>query len=290
VLHKFEENGNIKYFQSGFLSKRKESWTIGGIDSVERRGDRSFTMFKTYDFGTIKTCEKLPEVFTTCSIHFDGYHYFLMTPFEKPVTSTFGKKPYISGDPGVRCFNTFYDPSEEMCVEVGTGAADKMYQLLLQLDKMISKRSNANAKSKKILSKKIKELKRKISNKQSDLHWKTAKWLCNDYKQIVLPHFESKNMSSVPNRNIRTKTVRQMSVLAHAKFLQRLKTKAEETRTELVIVDEKYTTMTCGRCCERNPDVGNQRDWRCPKCKWHHHRDFNAARNILLKLILQDTA
>lgn len=285
------KNGNIRHFHSQFLSKRKHSWTIGGIDSVEKCGQRGFTMYKRYDFGRIKTSEELPHKFATCSIHFDGNHYYVLVPVEKSITRTFGRKPFVAGDPGVRCFNTFYDPCEELCVEVGGGAAEKVHGLLLRLDNMISKRSKANARDKRTLSKKINKLKKTISNRQSELHWKTASWLCKDYKQVVVPQFESKNMSSVTNRTIQTKTVRQMSVLAHSKFLQRLKAKAEETGTELVVVDEKYTTMTCGHCSERNGGVGSQKDWRCPNCNWHHHRDFNAARNILLKTIkLQDTA
>ena len=279
------KNRNIKHFKSRFLSKKKDSWTIGGIDSVEKCGARGFTMFKRYEVGVFKTKEQLPEQFATCAIHFDGNHYYLLAPVERPITESRGKKPFVSGDPGIRCFNTFYDPWEQVCIEVGKGSADQVYCLLKRIDKLISKRSGANGKRKRILDKKIHQLKKKIANKQKELHWKTSSWLCKDYKQIVVPHFESKSMSSVTNRNIKTKTVRQMSVLAHARFLERLKAKAEETGTELVVVDEKYTTMTCGYCGVRNKEVGSQKEWKCPSCNWHHQRDINAARNILFKIL-----
>jgi len=48
-------------------------------------------------------------------------------------------------------------------------------------------------------------------------------------------------MSQKRGRKIKTKTVRQMSVLGHKLFLQRLKTKANETNTNVIIVNESYT-------------------------------------------------
>ena len=61
---------------------------------------------------------------------------------------------------------------------------------------------------------------------QSELHWKCSNWICSNYDTVVLPHFGSKEMSNKIKRKINNKTVRNMMVLGHCKFLERLKTKA----------------------------------------------------------------
>ena len=118
---------------------------------------------------------------------------------------------------------------------------------------------------------------------QKEFHWKTAVWMCNNFKRIVIPQFESKKMSNKTKRIITTKTVRNMSTLAHGKFLERLKTKAEELNCEIVIVKEDRTTMTCGKCNTLNYNIKDKQEWICNECKHYHDRDCNASRNILQK-------
>jgi putative transposase len=51
------------------------------------------------------------------------------------------------------------------------------------------------------------------------------------------------------------------------------------------IIDEYYTTKTCGNCGNINNFVGNSDIFWCPCCKIEMHRDYQAARNIYLKNI-----
>jgi transposase len=59
-------------------------------------------------------------------------------------------------------------------------------------------------------------------------------------------------MSNKKSRKISTKTVRGMSSLAHGLFLDKLKTKVIENSSKIIIIDEMYTTMTCGKCFYKN--------------------------------------
>lgn len=92
-------------------------------------------------------------------------------------------------------------------------------------------------------------------------------------------------MSNKLTRNITTKTVRCMSVMAHGKFLERLKIKAEEITTRVHLVNEHMTTKTCGNCLYSQNGIGSSEDWKCHRCTVHLDRDNNAARNMLLRYL-----
>ena len=49
-----------------------------------------------------------------------------------------------------------------------------------------------------------------------------------------------------------------------------------------MIVDESYTSKTCGCCGELN-EVGLSRVYNCKFCKTIIDRDINGGRNILIK-------
>jgi transposase len=281
-------NKNIKHFKLKFISRKKESWTIGGFNNVKKISNNIISLYPKYNFGQAKTTEQMPDTYKTCSIHFDGIHYYILVPVETELKKYLNKNPIASLDPGVRTFNTLYDPMEEKCYKIGDGASYLIYQELLLLDKLISQRSfikNANAH--KGISCKISRKRLKIKNLQHEMHCKVSNWLCKKYNTIVIPRFDSKNMVSKNKsvkRVISTKTVRNMSLLAHGKFLEMLKTKAQEFQSELIIVDEIDTTKTCSKCLYKCNTIGAKEEWRCLKCKHFHDRDCNASKNILMKV------
>ena len=59
-----------------------------------------------------------------------------------------------------------------------------------------------------------------------ELHWQTARWLTSNYKVILLPSFETQDMTRRAGRKIRSKTARMMLSFRHYEFKQRLKWKA----------------------------------------------------------------
>ena len=167
-------------------------------------------------------------------------------------------------------------------------------ELLKKLDWLISKKDlEKNNKKKKKLNDIILKLRRKIQNIQTDTHYKIANFYCDNYDNVVIPQFGSKEMVKKQNRVINSKVVRKMNTISHGKLLQKLKTKAEEKNTKVIIQEESYTTKTCGNCNFLQDDIGGKRKWTCSSCNFTHDRDINAARNILrkyLKTFLQDTA
>ncbi len=70
-------------------------------------------------------------------------------------------------------------------------------------------------------------------------------------------------------------------------FIQMLSYKAEGAGRTLVKVDPKNTTQNCSRCGNRVYKQIWVREHRCPSCGLIIDRDYNAARNVLNKALLE---
>jgi transposase len=80
-------------------------------------------------------------------------------------------------------------------------------------------------------------------------------------------------------------TKRLLYMFSFFSFKLKLKYKCETYNKKLVIVDESFTSKTCGNCGCLN-DVGGSEWYTCDKgCRMEIDRDVNGARNILLKNI-----
>ena len=60
--------------------------------------------------------------------------------------------------------------------------------------------------------------------------------------------------------------------------------KCEQYNRNLIEVNESYTSKTCGRCGKINEKLGGNKKFKCNECKLECDRDYNGARNILLRL------
>ena len=121
---------------------------------------------------------------------------------------------------------------------------------------------------------------RKIKNMVSELHWKTIHFLIKNYDTILLPDFRISGM--VKSKKLPRITKRMLYMFSFFRFKERLKYKCKIYNKKLIIVDESYTSQTCGDCGCRNHMKGNE-VYSCKDCDLVIDRDVNGARNILLK-------
>ena len=87
-------------------------------------------------------------------------------------------------------------------------------------------------------------------------------------------------------RRINSKAVRGMMNWTHYLFKQRLLyISSRYIDCKVHIVDESYTSKTCGKCGTLNYKLGGSKTFRCisSTCDYICDRDINDARNILLK-------
>jgi putative transposase len=235
----------------------------------------------------IKSAEKLPD-----KLEYDArlvrkrYGFFyLCIPKKLDKYNGLSQNKVIAFDPGVRTFCTGYDP-DGIIVEVGKSDISRIDKLCHHYDKLQSKWSQPEVKHRKRYRCKRAgaRMQRRIRNLVDDLHKKVTKWTCENYNTIFLPKFETQRMVFKSRRKISSKTARKMLTWSHYRFKMRLINKAREyPNCRVIICGEEYTSQTCSECGYLHRKIGGSKKFKCPGCHQESDRDFNAARNILLK-------
>jgi len=242
--------------------------------------------------------------------------YYLQFPVYvavKPSSAPQDKHSVAAIDPGDRTPFTVYD-SDGLVVEVGRNDGWRLFQALQRADRIHSKLDTTQSKvrprsefaegkagtdewrrHKERAHNRAKchrrELRRaflgaleRVRDRVRDLHTKTATWLCQSYRTILIPTFQSSDMVRRWSRKLRTKTVRSLMTWSHYAFRQTLKQRAQlYGGCRVIEVDEPYTSQTCGRCGELRKTTS--KIYRCRSCPYVADRDFNGARNIELRFL-----
>jgi putative transposase len=179
---------------------------------------------------------------------------------------------------------TGYDPGG-IIMKLGKSDIPRIYWLCNSYDKLQSKWSQPeiNHRKRYRYKKAGARIQRRIRNLVDEFHKKTTKWVCENYSTIFPPKFETQKMASKRQRKINSKTARKMLTWSHYRFKTWLMNKAREYPNCRVIICEEYTSQTCSECGYLHCKIGGSKKFKCPGCNQESDRDFNAARNILLK-------
>lgn len=263
------KNKTIKYFDLKFKKKRAPTWTINiSKSNITQYDNRRLSMYAST--GVIQTTEDIATIKNNCKLHYDGKHYYLIVPTEIQQRHATPKNWFCALDPGERKFHTLYCPDGNESLVIGDRAAAVINKLLLSLDKCTDKRKSL-------------KLRHRIKNLQKELHDKTSRFLCENYNNIYIPKLTKNNdIISKRNRTLNKSSVRNMVVLAHCKFVEKLITKANEyPDVNVHVITEEYTSQTCLKCKQRTKTT--QEIFRCRHCRFVLDRDLLGSCNILLK-------
>ena len=277
------KNGNINKFNMQFMSKKKTTEYFSFEDKEfpsfirKIKSNYWFTNSKgrrdRISFSDITTTEKGIEII----YEKDTGRYFLHYPVdrnwfpeedrrnESQVKFISKGDRVISLDPGVRKFLVGYDPRGES-IFIGEDAHIELTKLLVEIDK------TEISKDRSILW-------RKAKNLVSELHWKTISFLVENYDIILLPDFRVSQM--VKGKKLARITKRLMMMFSFHSFKEKLKYKCSMYNKKLIIVDESYTSCTCGRC--GNIKRTNLEVYSCDDCGLVIDRDATGSRNIFIK-------
>lgn len=196
----------------------------------------------------------------------------------------------IAFDPGVRTVLTGYIP-DGSTVEIARADGKRLERLLGHLDKLQSdcKDKTATPRQRYQRRRAAHRMRAKIKYLVHDVHHKVAKFLCQNYRTVLIPNFGTQKQMMKTGRKIGRSTVRLMATWSHYKFRQILIDKARSYPwCAIYEVDEYHTTKTCGECGQLNQQVKNKRTFVCPSCGFRCGRDTNAARNVLLRFMTLD--
>jgi putative transposase len=233
--------------------------------------------------GKLKSYESFPRPKGDCRLTVENGRWFINVPAATDDRAE-NQGRIVAVDPGVRSFVTFFSP--ESCGKLGVGDFSRIQRLCSHLDKLISRMSKAPRKQRYKMKKAAKRMRWKIKDLIDELHHKAALFLVNNFDVILIPKFETSEMSKRVNRKIQVKSVRSMLTFAHFRFQEFLKFKAYERGKKVIHVNEAYTSKTCS-WNGAVKEIGSAKYIKDGKIVVD--RDYNGARGIFLRA-LRDSA
>lgn len=271
------------------------------LNCKSNRGDVWPALFGTTHDRSAMATERgkvLPSVFEfdTRLLHdmrTGAYYLCIPMPINRAITpETQGpestKDRVVSIDPGVRTFATCYDPAGEL-TEWGINAGKQLFELKKRAD-AVDRAANVKRGRQKTRTRRVAaKLRQRGRDLVNELHRKLALWLCKEHQTILLPEYQTQGMMKKKDKTVKRRISRttcgRMSGLSFYKFKQFLEHKAQELGSELIKCNESYTSVTCGTCGLLNTELGASKHFVCRNCGLDTDRDWNAARNILLRYI-----
>ena len=272
--------GHIKRFRLRFKKQSKITQTI----VIEKQDFSSkLNSFYINSLGELKSSNPInkSEIMHDCRLTYDSNKniFILHSPID--ITNTINNSKYDSCaiDPGLKTFLTIYNPEKE-CMKIMNRDSTLKHAKSTKLSRLVNKKIDLLTLTRTKSSKKaILRNNRKIYNNVKELHYKCARYLCENYNNIYLGKLSTQ---SIVKGNLSKFEKHFSHALSHFTFSQILQNKCNEFGKKLYYVDESYTSKTCG-CCGEIYNVKLSRTYNCPYCLNIYDRDMNAARNILIK-------
>ena len=231
--------------------------------------------------------KRLPETFDSdCKIVKYGKDYYLVYSITQNREPKKEKEDILSLDPGVRTFQTGYSPSG-IVSKFGEQQSRQLDSLQIRLDSLRSLKSQCKKIQKHRIRIRCLRTELKIKHMVENLHNQVASHISKIYGTILLPKFSTSVMQI--GSSLCSSTKRDLWSLSHYKFQQKLLNLCNRRGSVLYIVEEHYTTKTCGKCGILR-EVGAAKVYCCTQCTYRTDRDVHGARNILLKHITQHGA
>ena len=234
--------------------------------------------------GPLRMAEAVPAGQKECRLVRERGQYWLVVPHPAHCDiETPSGDGVVALDPGVRTFLTYF--SETDCGKIGHRAFGRIQRLCHWLDDLISRTvTEPNHHRRRRMRRAQARLRQRITNLVDELHWQTVRWLTSNYKVILLPTFETQDMTRRAGRKIRNKTARMMLSFRHYEFKQRLLWKAWQRGALVVEVSEAYTSKTRSWDGSVKENLGGAAVIR-DASGFGMDRDVNGARGIFLRAL-----
>jgi putative transposase len=232
---------------------------------------------------------RIPEHVVNTHITYECGHWYLSYAYEvEPMSDGSDNDGVIGIDLGLKDMAVCSDGTVYPNPNKDEHAV-RMQNRIRFLQRRLSKKYEANRKGKKYvktsniikLEKKLAKLQRDLANYRNNArHQMTHDIAVSRPKIVAIEDLNVKGMLS--NR----KMAKAVGKVGFFEVRRQLAYKSELYGYELVVVGRYYpSTRTCSCCGElsgpRGFDGLRVREWDCPSCGAHHHRDMNAALNLV---------
>jgi len=281
-----KDAGHIKSFR---LRHKKKTNPVRTFVIEPSAFSKSRNAFALKMLGEMKSSKPFGDVKHDCRLSYSYLtdKFILWKPYKKITKIKLYKSSLIALDPGMRTFQNGYSP-DGICYKFATEATNiKLKTLLKRIDNVVKDKPTKSNKRKCRYKLYAKRLRKKVTDMVTDLHWKTANFLCKNFNTILVGNMSTTGIVKKEKSVLRATDKVYCIALSHYKFRERLKSKAAEFCVDFHIVDESYTTQTCGKCGQRNLNVKANKTFTCAQetCQFKLDRDYNAGRNIYLKAL-----
>ncbi len=296
-------------FKSSKDTNQSFNWNNQGYSILEPDSERFEIPRLIRENIKIRYHRELPKDFKMCSITISkdstGYFVSFGIEFQKKIdlvvtSENFDRTKSIGIDLNVNNFAISKPLDGEQLLNNGSQdrRAVQFGKIVKILQKKQSRRDVKTRKSKEKRGKnyqktqrKINRLKKRQSNKKSDLYHKISKTLTDKFESIAVEDLKLKNMtkSSKGNeqkhgKNIKAKSGLNRSILSASfyQFVAMLQYKQTMLNEKLFVkVNPQYTSQTCNRCgyLDKN-NRKTQSKFKCIRCHHEDNADINASKNI----------
>lgn len=279
--------GRIKFFKMKYRSKKKNGMSMT-ITTKMFKIDNGVLRFTSKELQkmnediiqmTNRSRKQLSKIVSLkdskITKKFGKYH--ICIPLDVNVQSQERHSKIIGIDPGISTFLSCYTPDKTVLIKQ-SNVCKEVNTLMKKLKDLRAKRKRNRIKRKVLL-----KLELKKRNATDELHWKSINYLTNNYDIIFIEKFDSQGFvkggkSKSLNRNT--------CDLKHYRFRQRLLNKALSRSKIVKVVKAHNTTKTCSNCGNMKKMTLADRVYECKSCNQVLDRDFNAAKNMILKGLL----
>jgi len=141
---------------------------------------------------------------------------------------------------------TTWSPCGE-AFQFGHGFAKVLLTRQMYIDKQAAAASRARGRSKQRKNHALAKLRYGLDNRRRDAHYKIANCLVHRYAEVHIPDFRVQGMIA-KGSVLHPTTKREMLVLGHYAFRQRLKEMGQKVGRAVGECTEEYTSKTCYKC------------------------------------------
>jgi len=279
------ENGNIKTFRIRYWKEKRDKRVLEIEKSYFTNNSLCPSIFNKIE-GIFKKGKKyypfnFNNIEGSAKLHYNKktkeYNLHVTKKIENNILNMENRSELIGIDLGLRTFSTCLTKNE--VINIGDIKNSRLESLINKKIKLIKFKNNKKIrKYKKSVNKRIKGL-------IDELHWKSIKFLTDNYKNILIGDLSTKGIVCNNNSVLKEYNKQLAYALSFYKYRERLKYKCFINNSNYIKVNERYTSKVCSICGEFKDDLGSSKIYECKNCKSILDRDVNGCRNIILKCL-----
>jgi putative transposase len=269
-------NGNIKKFKIRYWRHNKKNKIMEIANEFIKNNELLLKVFGTFNLTYNNEKYKLTGNETVSILYCSDIKKYYLLVAEKIKLKKNKCKKYIAIDQGIKPFVACRTNDE--LINIGTNIAGLMGNHIKKIDLI----NNTNTMNKKQKRKKERKCYLKMKNQMDEVHWKTIKYITDNYGNVIIGNLSMKETTKKENLKLSSELKRIGLMMRLSEFRKRLRYKCLINGIKIEIIDEAYTSKVCSTCGNCKHDLGKEKEYECKICNVSRDRDFNSATNMIL--------